>query len=149
MNNLNNQVDIFIIEDNENDLELTLRALYKHNLANNIKTAEDGAEALDLLFARGIYANEINPINPKVILLDLKLPKISGMEVLKELKNDQRTAKIPVVVLTSSKEESDLVESYKLGVNSYIVKPVDFNKFIESIKDIGYYWLLLNQTPEK
>ncbi len=148
MNNPNNTVDIFIIEDNENDLELTLRALYKHNLANMIKTAEDGAEALDLLFSRGDYENEIN-LSPKVILLDLKLPKVSGLEVLKELKNNEKTAKIPVVVLTSSKEESDLVESYKLGANSYIVKPVDFNKFIDSIKDIGYYWLLLNQTPER
>ena len=148
MNN-SKKVDIFIIEDNENDLELTLRALYKHNLANNIKTAEDGAEALKLFFPDPDNNDGIDPIKPNVILLDLKLPKVSGLEVLRKLKSDKMTARIPVVVLTSSKEESDLVESYKLGVNSYIVKPVDFNKFIDSIKDIGYYWLLLNQLPER
>ena len=147
MNSSNNKADIFIVEDNENDLEFILRALNRHDLSVNIITAADGVEALKFFFPEGKSDTGDNNINPKVIFLDLKLPKISGLEVLKKLKSSKKTAYIPVVVLTSSKEESDLIESYKLGVNSYIVKPVDFDKFRDSIKEIGYYWLLLNQLP--
>ncbi len=144
----NNQVEILLIEDNPSDAELTLRALKKHNLANKVLWLKDGAEALDYIFATGSYVGrDINHI-PKVILLDLKLPKISGIEVLQKIKEDGRAKTIPVVVLTSSREEKDMVESYKLGVNSYIVKPVGFEKFIDAVSEIGLYWLLLNNIPE-
>jgi two-component system response regulator len=142
-------VEILMVEDNHDDAELALRALKKNNIANRLVIARDGEEALDFLFARGVYSNRIVENGPKVILLDLKLPKIDGLEVLKAIKSDERTKKIPVVVLTSSKEEKDMVASYSLGVNSYIIKPVDFDKFTESIREIGYYWLLLNQPPPK
>jgi two-component system response regulator len=142
-------VEILMVEDNPDDAELALRALKKNNIANRLVIARDGEEALDFLFARGVYSNRIVENGPKVILLDLKLPKIDGLEVLKAIKSDERTKKIPVVVLTSSKEEKDMVASYSLGVNSYIIKPVDFDKFTESIREIGYYWLLLNQPPPK
>ena len=143
----NNQVEILLIEDNPSDAELTLRALKKHNLANKVLWLKDGAEALDYIFATGSYVGrDINHI-PKVILLDLKLPKISGIEVLQKIKEDGRAKTIPVVVLTSSREEKDMVESYKLGVNSYIVKPVGFEKFIDAVSEIGLYWLLLNNIP--
>jgi len=139
----NNQVEILLIEDNPSDAELTLRALKKHNLANKVLWLKDGAEALDYIFATGSYVGrDINHI-PKVILLDLKLPKISGIEVLQKIKEDGRAKTIPVVVLTSSREEKDMVESYKLGVNSYIVKPVGFEKFIDAVSEVGLYWLLL------
>ena len=138
-------VEILLVEDNPSDQELTLKALKKYNVSNNIFVVEDGAEAVDFVFAEGEYsARNINML-PKLILLDLKLPKISGLEVLKKIKSDQRTKKIPIVMLTSSKEEKDIIESYEYGVNSYIVKPVDFTKFIESIREIGFYWVLLNQ----
>jgi len=142
-----NQVEILLVEDNPNDEELTLRALKKNNIANNVHVVRDGAEALDFIFASGIYAGRRVESRPKVILLDLKLPKVDGLEVLKRIKSDERTSMTPVVVLTSSKEERDIVESYKLGVSSYIVKPVDFDKFIQAVSQLGLYWLLLNQPP--
>ena len=144
---IENGVEILLVEDNPNDVELTLHAFKKHNLANHIKVVRDGAEALDYLFATGVFAGRDINHHPKVILLDLKLPKVDGMEVLRRIKADARTKLIPVVVLTSSREESDLVESYKLGVNSYIRKPVDFEQFTESVRTIGMYWLLLNEPP--
>lgn len=140
--------EILLVEDNPNDLELTQRALRKANLANNIHVARDGAEALDFLFCEGPYANRQIEDGPKVILLDLKLPKVDGLEVLRRIKTDDRTKSIPVVVLTSSKEQKDVVESYQLGVNSYIVKPVNFEGFANAVQEIGMYWLLLNQAPK-
>jgi two-component system response regulator len=136
-----NQVEILIVEDNPNDLELTLHALKTNNLANPIHVARDGAEALDYIFGPGAGTK------PKVILLDLKLPKVDGLEVLKRLKSDPRTRMIPVVVLTASREDRDIINSYRLGVNSYITKPVDFEQFTEVVRQLGYYWLLLNQPP--
>ena len=142
-----NDVEILLVEDNPNDVELTLHALKKNNIVNRIEVVRDGAEALDYLFGTGMYAERDISHHPKVILLDLKLPKIDGMEVLRRLKADPRTQTIPVVVLTSSREESDLVESYHLGVNSFIHKPVDFEQFTEAVRTIGMYWLLLNEPP--
>jgi two-component system response regulator len=141
-------IEILLVEDNPQDLELTLRALRKANIANHIQVARDGAEALDFIFGEsGHDARKIGN-GPKVILLDLKLPKVDGLEVLKRLKADPRTRSIPVVVLTSSKEQRDVVESYQLGVNSYIVKPVNFEGFSAAVQQLGMYWLLLNQPPE-
>lgn len=142
-----NAVEILLVEDNPEDLELTLRALRKANLANHIEVARDGAEAIDFIFCEGAYAARRIEDRPKVILLDLKLPKIDGIEVLKRIKSDPRTRAIPVVVLTSSQEQNDVVESYKLGVNSYIVKPVNFERFAAAVEKLGMYWLLLNQPP--
>ena len=142
-----NEVEILLVEDNPNDVELTLRALKKHNLANKVHVVKDGAEALEYIFANGSYAHRKIEDHPKLILLDLKLPKVDGLEVLRRIKSDERTKVIPVVVLTSSKEERDLTESYRLGVNSYITKPVDFDKFVESVSELGLYWLLLNELP--
>ena len=141
------QVEILLVEDNPSDEELTLHALEKYHLANKIFVVRDGAEALDYIFAAGKYSDRDTNCHPKVILLDLKLPKVDGLEVLRRIKTEPKTQQIPVVLLTSSTEESDIVESYKLGVNSYIVKPVDFKQFTESIRDIGMYWLLLNEHP--
>jgi two-component system, response regulator len=142
-----NEVEILLVEDNPNDVELTLRALKKNNLTNKVHVVKDGAEALEYIFATGAYASrDINCI-PKVILLDLKLPKVDGLEVLRQIKSNERTKLIPVVVLTSSKEERDLVESYRLGANSYIAKPVDFESFVKAVAELGLYWLLLNQPP--
>ena len=146
MNNLN-AVEIVLIEDNPHDAELALRALKKHGLANKVQLLQDGAEALDFIFAAGAYADRSMDARPKVILLDLKLPKVDGLEILRRLKADAHTRSIPVVVMTSSQEEQDIVESYRLGVNSYIVKPVDFDKFAQSVADMGLYWLLLNKVP--
>jgi CheY-like chemotaxis protein len=146
MTNLN-EIEILLVEDNPNDVELTLRALKKYNLANKVHVVKDGAEALDYLFANEIYANRDISQSPKVVLLDLKLPKVDGLEVLRQVKSDERTKTIPVVVLTSSREEQDMIESYKLGVNSYIVKPVDFDKFLDAVGELGLYWLLLNEQP--
>jgi two-component system response regulator len=142
-----NQVEILLVEDNPNDAELTLYALKKYNVANHIDIARDGAEALDYVFCTGAYAHRRIENGPKVVLLDLKLPKVDGLEVLRRIKADPRTRTIPVVVLTSSREERDIVESYQLGVNSYIVKPVDFEQFTEAVRQLGLYWMLLNQSP--
>jgi two-component system response regulator len=137
-------VDILLVEDNPHDVELTLRALKKHNLANNIHIARDGQEALDFLFGAGPSASvQCNRL--KVILLDLKLPKISGLEVLKKLKGHERCKSVPVVVLTSSQEDQDIQECYKLGVNSYVVKPVEFDAFAKTVADLGLYWMLVNK----
>ena len=141
------EIEILLVEDNPHDVEMTLRALKKHNLANKVHVVKDGAEALDYIFATAIYAERNIHDHPKVILLDLKLPKVDGMEVLRRIRADERTKCIPVVVLTSSQEERDIVESYKLGVNSYIVKPVDFDKFLSTVQELGLYWLLLNKPP--
>jgi two-component system response regulator len=146
--NENNAVEILIVEDTPQDLELTLRALRKANLSNRIQVARDGAEAIEFIFGEGAHAGRNIDNGPKVILLDLKLPKIDGIEVLRRVKGDPRTKAIPVVVLTSSKEQKDVVESYQLGVNSYIVKPVDFERFASAVGDLGLYWLLLNQAPK-
>jgi two-component system, response regulator len=148
VNTMNNEVEILLVEDNPSDAELALRALKKNNLANNVIRVCDGEEALDFIFARGSYKSRVRMNIPKLILLDLKLPKLDGLELLKIIKADPVTKLIPVVVLTSSIEESDMIESYRLGVNSYILKPVDFDKFIESVKNIGFYWLLLNKQPD-
>jgi two-component system response regulator len=146
--NESNVVELLLVEDNPQDLELSLRALRKANLSNRIHVARDGAEALDYIFCEGAYLSRRITDTPKVILLDLKLPKIDGLEVLKRIKGDPRTRVIPVVILTSSKEQSDVVESYHLGVNSYIVKPVNFERFAEAVHDLGLYWLLHNQPPK-
>jgi CheY-like chemotaxis protein len=145
--NTENGVDILLVEDNPRDGELALRALKKRNLANHVMWVKDGAEALDYIFDASADAQPAINHPPKVILLDLKLPKVDGLEVLRRLKGDERTKHIPVVVLTSSREEQDIVESYRLGVNSYIVKPVEFENFSEAVAQLGLYWLLLNQPP--
>lgn len=138
---------IMLVEDNPGDVALTLRALKKNNIANEVIVVQDGQEALDYLFCTGKYANRGPGGMPCVILLDIKLPKIDGIEVLRRVKSDERTQVIPVVMLTSSKEEEDVVRSYKLGANSYIRKPVDFDKFAETMKLLGMYWLLMNEPP--
>jgi len=142
------EVEILLVEDNPHDAELTQRALKKHNLINRLVWVKDGAEALEFIF--GSSPGPSTPLNgsPKVVLLDLKLPKVDGHEVLRRLKEDPRTRTIPVVVLTSSREEIDIARSYRLGVNSYIVKPVDFGNFSDAVQQLGLYWLLLNQPPE-
>jgi len=141
-------VELLLVEDDPRDEEMTLRALKSHRLANRVHVVRDGAEALDFLFGRGAYAERRLDDSPKVVLLDLKLPKVDGLEVLRRVRKDPRTAILPVVVLTSSREESDLVDSYRLGVNSYVVKPVEFNRFVEAVGELGLYWLLLNELPE-
>jgi len=143
----NDVVEILLVEDNPSDVELTLHALTRNNVTNRVHVVQDGAEAVDFLFCTGQYASRSLANGPKVILLDLKLPKVDGLEVLRRVKADARLRVIPVVVLTSSREESDLVESYKLGANSYIVKPVDFQQFTEAVRQVGLYWVLLNQPP--
>jgi CheY-like chemotaxis protein len=143
-----NEIEILLVEDNQDDLEMALRALGKANLANHIHVARDGAEAIEFIFGEGAHAGRKIEHGPKVILLDLKLPKIDGLEVLKRIKTDPRTKPIPVVVLTSSREQRDMVESYNLGVNSYIVKPVNFESFAKAVAELGMYWLLLNQSPK-
>lgn len=139
-------VEILLVEDNIHDETLTKLALEKHNLTNRLHVVHDGEEALEFLFNKGRYKDN-DKTNPRIILLDLKLPKIDGLEVLKIIKNDERTKSIPVVILTSSTQESDMLQSYRLGVNNYIVKPVDFEKFISAVSDMGLYWVLLNKTP--
>ncbi len=142
-----NAVEILLVEDNPDDLALTLRALKKANLANHIHVARDGAEALEYLFCEGTYTNRNIEDTPNVILLDLKLPKVDGLEVLLRIKSDERTRMIPTVILTSSKEQSDVVQSYRYGVNGYIVKPVNFERFATAVQELGMYWLLLNHPP--
>jgi two-component system response regulator len=141
-------VDILLVEDNPRDAELTIRALKKHNLANLLFTVGDGAEALDFIFGRGKYAAREGGQPPKVVLLDLKLPKVSGLEVLRALKQDEKARSIPVVVVTSSREDPDIKTAYDLGANSYVVKPVDFDAFVEAVSSLGLYWLLVNQPPK-
>jgi two-component system response regulator len=140
--------ELLLAEDNPQDLELALRALRKANLSNRIQVARDGAEVLDFLFGTGAFAGRNTTERPKVILLDLKLPKVDGLEVLRRIKAEPLTRDIPIVVLTSSREQRDVTESYKLGVNSYIVKPVNFEHYTEAVRDLGLYWLLLNQPPK-
>lgn len=144
---LEQNVEILLIEDNPNDVELTMLAFKANRIANGIHVLRDGAEALDYLFGGGQYAGRNILDRPKVILLDLKLPKVDGLEVLRRIKSDDRTRSIPVVMLTSSREDPDILQSYQLGVNSYIVKPVDFIQFSEAVRELGFYWLLLNQPP--
>ena len=139
--------EILLVEDNPNDVELTLRALQKNNLASKVYVVKDGAEALDFIFATGPFAHRKVENLPKVILLDLKLPKVDGIEVLKRVKNDDRTKHTPVVMLTSSQEQRDVLETYSLGVNSYIVKPVEFSNFVRAVSELGVYWGLLNKLP--
>ena len=141
------EVEILLVEDNPADVELTLRALIRHNLANKVLVVGDGAEALDYLFATGSYAGRAMNQTPRVVFLDLKLPKVGGLDVLRRVKADERTRRIPVVVLTSSAEERDIVMSYELGGNSYVVKPVDFERFSEAIQELGLYWLVVNRPP--
>jgi CheY-like chemotaxis protein len=140
-------VEILMVEDNLYDEELALHALKNHNLANHIEVVRDGAEALEYIFCTGAYAHRDIDDMPKLILLDLKLPKVDGLEVLRRIKSDPRTRTIPIVMLTSSSQDRDIVDSYQLGVNSYIVKPVDFEQFSQAVQQIGFYWLLLNQPP--
>ncbi|MBG1267062.1 response regulator [Nostoc sp. WHI] len=143
----NQSISILLVEDNPADAELAIRALRNNRIGNHIQLLQDGAEALDFIFCRGDYAHRSMTNQPKVILLDLKLPKVSGLEVLRQLKSDPQTQMIPVVVLTSSAQDRDMIESYKLGVNSYIVKPVDFEQFNQVVQQLGFYWVLFNQLP--
>lgn len=142
---MSDELEILLIEDNPRDRELTLRALRRNHLANHIVTLSDGAEALDFLFGRGQYAERDLSVKPGVVFLDLKLPKVDGIEVLREMKADPRTRSIPVVMITSSAEDRDRVESYKMGVNSYVVKPIEFDSFSKTIADLGFYWLAINR----
>jgi CheY-like chemotaxis protein len=142
-----NEVEVLLVEDNPSDAELTMRALKKRNLANRLFHVKDGAEAIDFLFAQGGFAGRRVESGPKVVLLDLKLPKVDGIEVLRRIKSDDRTKIIPVVVMTSSREDRDLVDCYKLGVNGYVVKPVEFEDFARAVSELGCYWLLINETP--
>jgi len=141
-------VEILLVEDNPDDVELTLHAMQKNNFANRIQVVRDGEEALEFIFCTGRHVHRQIEDTPKLVLLDLKLPKVDGLEVLRQVKADPRTRTTPVVVLTSSRQERDIVESYRLGANSYIVKPVDFEQFTEVSRELGFYWLLLNQPPK-
>lgn len=143
-----NGVRILLVEDNPNDVELALYAFNKHNLANHVQVARDGEEALEFLFRRGAFESRTEASDPQVVLLDLKLPKVDGLDVLRAMREDPKLRHLPVVVLTSSNQERDLIATYELGVNSYIVKPVDFDQFTDAVETIGFYWLLLNKTPE-
>ncbi|MCH7740427.1 MAG: response regulator [Chloroflexi bacterium] len=138
-------IEILLVEDNPNDVELTLHALRSNNIANEVHVARDGEEALEMIFGSGRWAD--HPERPAIVLLDLKLPKVDGLEVLRKLKTDPRTQAMPVVVLTSSREEPDIAAAYQLGANSYIVKPVDFDQFLDCVRQLGLYWLLLNEHP--
>jgi two-component system response regulator len=142
-----NSIDILLVEDNMDDAELTIHELKRHNIANNVFHVTDGEEALEFIFATGKFSGRNILKSPRLILLDIKMPKLNGIEVLKRLKEDQRTRIIPVIILTSSQEDPDIKKCYELGANSYIVKPVNFERFAEGIKNLGFYWLLLNQPP--
>jgi CheY-like chemotaxis protein len=142
------EIEVLLVEDNETDAELTIRALKRKNLANNLVWVKDGEEALEFIFATGRYSEREMLDLPKLVLLDLRMPKVDGMEVLRKIKADERTNKIPIVVLTSSKEDEDIVESYNLGVNSYVSKPVEFEEFTQAVSTLGLYWMLLNKSPE-
>jgi CheY-like chemotaxis protein len=144
---VSDDIEILLVEDNPNDVELTLRALRKLSITERVFVVKDGAEALDFLFASGAYRDRKVETRPKVVLLDLKLPKVDGIEVLRRVKADARTRAIPVVMLTSSQEERDVAESYAIGVNSYIVKPVDFSQFVHAVSELGVYWSVLNKVP--
>jgi CheY-like chemotaxis protein len=141
------EIEILLVEDSPTDAELTIRALKKRNLANHLVHVTDGQAALDFLFAMGDYAGRPLDVLPKVVMLDLKLPKLNGIEVLRKLRANERTKLLPVVIMTSSREDRDVIESYKLGANSYVVKPVEFDNFAEAVCNLGFYWLLLNQPP--
>ncbi len=143
-----NEKTIFLVEDNPDDEALTLRALRKNNILNEVIVARDGAEALDYLFCRGEYADRDPGLLPQVVLLDLKLPKVDGMEVLRQIRANERTKCLPVVILTSSKEERDIINGYRLGANSYVRKPVDFGEFSAAVRQLGLYWLILNESPQ-
>ena len=147
MNTQNDETEILLVEDNPTDAELTMLALKERNLANKLVWVKDGAEALDFLFGTGAYTNRALDSGPKVVLLDLRLPKVDGLEVLKRIKADERVKKIPVVIVTSSKEDRDILASYELGVNSYISKPVEFDEFSRVMSELGLYWLLINRPP--
>ena len=147
MTNNINEVEILLVEDNMNDAELIIRALRKVNLANHLVHVKDGAEALDFVFATGQFAGRERKNIPKVILLDIKMPKVDGIEVLRQLKASEQTKTIPIVIMTSSKEEQDMIVSYKLGVNSFVVKPVEFDAFAKAVRELGLYWVLMNQPP--
>ena len=140
---------ILLVEDNADDVELTLRAFKQHNIKNKVVVACDGVEALDYLFATGAYSDRDTSVMPAVVILDLKLPKVNGLEVLERMRADERTNLVPVVILTSSKEEQDMIKGYKLGANSYVRKPVDFAQFIEAARQLGLYWLVINEPPPK
>lgn len=142
-----NQIEVLLVEDNIHDAEMTIRALKKVNLANHLAHVKDGEEALDFIFARGKYSGRETARFPKVILLDIKMPKVDGIEVLRQLKSREDSRSIPIVIMTSSKEEQDIISSYQLGVNSYVVKPVDFEGFARAVSQLGLYWLLTNQPP--
>jgi len=142
------KVEILLVEDNPHDAEMTIRALRRVNLANRLIHVKDGAEALDFIFSKGTFAGRNTAEKPKVILLDIKMPKVDGIEVLRQIKSDPNTKTIPVVIMTSSKEEQDVFTSYNLGVNSYVVKPVDFEGFAKAVSDLGFYWLITNQSTD-
>jgi len=145
--NYNDEVEILLVEDNPEDAEITIRALKKVNLANRLVHVEDGQEALDFLFSQGAFAGRVGANQPRLILLDIKMPKVDGIEVLRRVKEDATTKTIPVVIMTSSAEEKDILNTYNLGVNSYVVKPVDFNQFLKAVSELGLYWLLINRSP--
>ena len=145
---MENDVEILLVEDNPHDAEMTIRALRKVNLANKLIHVKDGVEALDFIFAKGAFAERQMANKPKVILLDIKMPRIDGIEVLRQIKSNDMTKTIPVVIMTSSKEEQDVITSYNLGVNSYVVKPVDFEGFAKAVSELGFYWLIINQSTD-
>lgn len=147
MKNSSNEVEILLAEDNLSDAELIIRALRKVNLANHLIHVKDGEEALEFIFATGAFAGREKKNMPKVILLDIKMPKVDGIEVLRQIKTNEETKRIPVVIMTSSKEEQDIIRSYELGVNSFVVKPVEFNNFAKAVSELGLYWVLINQPP--
>ena len=142
------EIQILLIEDSDEDAELTKRALMQHKLGNSLIHLTDGAEALDYVFCQGKFSERNISDTPKVILLDINLPKVNGLEVLKRIKSDERTNRIPVVVMTSSQEQQDLITSYRLGVNGYVVKPLEFEQFAKTVADLGFYWLVVNETPK-